>query len=257
LFRCGQKTLPHVGIQACAAWLLVGALAYGSPTPQQKCEASKLKGAAKYQVSLAKCRSTAILKNLAVDPVCYAKAEAKLLKAVAKANDAGPCNGSTDALRGESQRCVIQYLGNLTLPVCDAGLTACGTECVNLADDKTNCGACDAVCELQETCASGSCIVPTCTGVQENCAGTCKDVDSDEANCGGCGVTCTGTDICVSGACSPNPCGTSTDCSGTCVDLQTDPQNCGGCGVTCPPILNIPGGFCCHGSCKGTPTPCM
>src|SRR4051794_36060276 len=41
--------------------------------------------------------------------------------------------------------------------MCQAGLTACGTECVNLQSASTHCGQCGTACTAPAVCAGGSC----------------------------------------------------------------------------------------------------
>jgi hypothetical protein len=43
---------------------------------------------------------------------------------------------------------------------CNAGLTRCGTACVNTGFDRNNCGACGVVCAPNLTCINGACTTP-------------------------------------------------------------------------------------------------
>jgi len=55
----------------------------------------------------------------------------------------------------------LGWCAKLPTPTCTAPQTACGTKCVNLNSDRSNCGACNVRCGTTEVCASGSC---TCSG---------------------------------------------------------------------------------------------
>ncbi|KAJ4291373.1 hypothetical protein N0V88_005966 [Collariella sp. IMI 366227] len=46
---------------------------------------------------------------------------------------------------------------------CPAGLTACGTTCINTKNDPANCGGCDVVCD-SGVCTNGACSLNSCTG---------------------------------------------------------------------------------------------
>jgi hypothetical protein len=84
-----------------------------------------------------------------------------------------------------------------------AGLTDCGTGCVDLSSDPNNCGGCGAACPIG-ICEGGfcssvhvdiGCVLPTVM-----CGGLCADLSSDPFNCSGCGVACPSAN-CVGGTC--------------------------------------------------------
>ena len=82
---------------------LAAPVAFAGPTPAQKCSGSKIKATSKKASAKLKCHEKAILKGLAVDPECLAKAEDKFTDAFAKAEDKGGClttgdTGSMEAL---------------------------------------------------------------------------------------------------------------------------------------------------------------
>jgi len=131
---------------------------------------------------------------------------------------------------------------------CGVGLRPCGSECVDLAFDRENCGACGNVCKTTEVCKAGKCssdcgTLTQCTGE----GGTkCVNTATDSANCGGCGKACPTGQLCSGGTCAPD-CGADTRCPGAapyCANLQNDVKNCGYCGNTCPA-----GQECVTGSC--------
>jgi hypothetical protein len=54
---------------------------------------------------------------------------------------------------------------------CQAGLTACGTNCVDTKNSPTNCGGCGISCGLNQLCSNGFC--PNCPTLGQQCAGSC------------------------------------------------------------------------------------
>ncbi len=144
------------------------------------------------------------------------------------------------------------------LPVgCAAGLTLCGTSCVDTAADPANCGACGYVCLPGQACIAGAC-AQACASVAD-----CDD-----------GRFCNGVEFCVAGLCQPgtppscddgNPCTTDAcddvvgcasaplagccapglvNCAGACVDASVDTSNCGACGNVCPKSTSCISGAC-------------
>ena len=86
-----------------AACILAAPVAFAGPTPAQKCSGSKIKATSKKASAKLKCHEKAILKGVAVDPECLAKAEDKFTDAFAKAEAKGGClttgdTGSIEAL---------------------------------------------------------------------------------------------------------------------------------------------------------------
>jgi len=85
---------------------------------------------------------------------------------------------------------------NAPAPVCDAGLTDCGT-CADLQNDPNNCGACGTICPSGQ-CGLGTCVesvgpapgVVPCPEGQTMCGDTCVDLNSDLFNCAVCGKSC-------------------------------------------------------------------
>lgn len=103
-------------------------------------------------------------------------------------------------------------------PGCQIGISCCDGECVNLANDINNCGACGVVCEGDSPyCAGSTCEVAPCTG--DSC---------------GAGETCCGSECCGAGelCClvnqGPSVLGCFEPVNGTC------PQGCPNCDCAAP-----------------------
>src|SRR5215217_1616017 len=84
-----------------------------------------------------------------------------------------------------------------------AGLTDCGTGCVDLWSDPFNCGGCDIACP-SGVCEGGTCFPAQvdigCVLPTVDCgSGRCVDLRSDPFNCGGCGIACE-SGVCEGGA---------------------------------------------------------
>jgi hypothetical protein len=83
--------------------------------------------------------------------------------------------------------------------------TICGNQCVDLGEDRKNCGACGQACEKNLVC----------------CAGSCTALKDDPVNCGACGVTCPAEASCKDKACSCPP--AEVYCDGACVAAKESP----------------------------------
>lgn len=114
---------------------------------------------------------------------------------------------------------------------CPAGMALCGTSCVDVTANPTNCGACGVTCNYPiEQCTNGACV---CATGYSDCGSGCVDVRSDAANCGTCGNACVAPQLCSLGVCSETCASGLTACGQSCVDLQTNASHCGACGNTC------------------------
>ncbi len=96
---------------------------------------------------------------------------------------------------------------------CPSGTTACGGDCIDLASDPQNCGACAMVCATGQDCVKSSC---TCVK-GGSCAGCCEGntclhagtTEQSREQCGAGGHACTKctdglsctNDACVDGGC--------------------------------------------------------
>ena len=112
-----------------------------------------------------------------------------------------------------------------------AGLTDCGTGCVDLWSDPFNCGGCGIACE-SGVCEGGTCFAVNvdigCVLPTVDCGFGCVDLWSDPFNCGGCGIACE-SGVCEGGTCFAVSvdigCVLPTvDCGFGCVDLWSDPN---------------------------------
>ncbi len=150
--------------------------------------------------------------------------------------------------------------GTCGIGTCDSGWTDCNNDptdgCeASLQNDPMNCGACGTMCQGQEQCQAGQCVLMCATGTA-NCPSDPPDVCATKlgtnTNCNFCGDTCNLANatsncdpnsaappappfVCDLEACNPgfancdqvavNGCETNTN---------TDANNCGSCGNVCP-----------------------
>jgi hypothetical protein len=148
----------------------------------------------------------------------------------------------------------------------------CGSACVDLQTDESNCGGCGVSCGAGETCSAGRCTCAgamgsvgggeVCTGGTPECCSTgCVNPASSTSNCGACGNVCGAGETCSAGACT---CGGTSGtmgvgeactgagnecCSSTCTNVTTDPTHCGSCTNVCGASETCGGGRC---QCGGT-----
>jgi hypothetical protein len=154
------------------------------------------------------------------------------------------------------------------VPTCPAGQAYCGTSCVDINVDNTNCGACGVACATGQSCQTGVCRI-NCAMGQTLCGGACATLDSDPANCGACANACPTGQMCSAGACALTCAAPRVVCSATggvmsCIDTLTDANNCGTCGNACAMGQSCVAGVCrlvcpagqtaCGGACVDTNT---
>lgn len=84
---------------------------------------------------------------------------------------------------------------------CSTGLSACGTQCVDLSADGNHCGSCDNGCDTGSVCSLGACAVG-CAAGQLQCGQGCVDASSSPLHCGGCNQACLAGQQCVGGMCT-------------------------------------------------------
>lgn len=82
---------------------------------------------------------------------------------------------------------------------CFTGWGVCGTTCLDLQNDRTNCGTCGLTCTGGQICQMGRCVCPS---GQTLCGSTCRDTRTDASNCGACGAACVTGASCVAGVCT-------------------------------------------------------
>ncbi|MFN8665201.1 MAG: hypothetical protein U0075_25190 [Thermomicrobiales bacterium] len=148
--------------------------------------------------------------------------------------------------------------GEVTL-ACPESETRCGSNCVDLQADASNCGQCGNACSRSEDCRNGICAASDgetpCPPGQTRCSNTCVNTTSDVFNCGTCDHVCALDEDCTGGQCvsiaadvqdenEPQCPAGQTRCSATCTDLQTDESNCGTCGATCASGEECVSGVC-------------
>ncbi len=135
---------------------------------------------------------------------------------------------------------------------CGFGLESCGGQCIDLASDEANCGACGVSCGASSVCVNGAC---QCGFGQIQCGTNCITPSVDPLNCGACGNVCgigtnAGKPFCVSGGCiaaCPSPltgCPIGSGPNSECVNTDSDSDNCGGCGIKCTGNTGCSAGQC-------------
>ena len=130
--------------------------------------------------------------------------------------------------------------------------TMCGTACVDLMTNVSNCGMCGRVCTTANgtpRCVGSTCGIATCNTGYANCdsnaANGCEtNLQTDVGNCGACGNTCNfpnATAVCMGGTCALGTCNRGFgNCDGNAANgcetnLLGDIANCGTCSNRCNP----------------------
>lgn len=141
-----------------------------------------------------------------------------------------------------------------TETTCPAGESACGGQCVPLATDPLNCGACGNACGPGGVCSASAC---DCGPGTTRCGTTCAALSSDPAHCGACETACSAaTPYCAAsgatGACAAACPASLTACGHACVDEATDRYHCGACNRACQA-----GEACDAGACRLVQVACF
>lgn len=140
---------------------------------------------------------------------------------------------------------------------CPSGAALCGEVCVDLTNDRTNCGGCGVVCGFGVPCLDGRCDDGNCPMGRIRCGAACYDPLTSVANCGGCNNPCDRGIACVAGRCDPGTCATGfVRCGLDCADLSQDVRHCGRCGHACAPGQACVGGMCVMSNCRAGLTQC-
>ncbi len=127
---------------------------------------------------------------------------------------------------------------------CDPGFERCGSICVDVSRDDSNCGACGTSCGAGEMCIEASCAPDTRDGGTQDAGG---DGDADAGPDAGDGdgrpqlpPACSGPGSQANCVCGIGQ----IKCGTTCRNVGTDPNHCGACDQSCGA-----GGFCIGGTC--------
>lgn len=169
------------------------------------------------------------------------------------ATDLQNCGGCGQACAPGS---VCNGLGVCSLR-CQAGLTDCNGECVDLSWDREHCGACGNACEAGEVAnGQGECALSCLVGLTD-CGGECVDVQSNREHCSACGQACAPGFVCDgTGTCALSCQANRANCGGVCADLLNDRAHCGGCGVLCASGEVCNGAGACTATCRPGFTDC-
>ena len=131
---------------------------------------------------------------------------------------------------------------------CNSGQMLCGSACVNIASDSSNCGVCGNACSGGQTCQNSQC---QCASGQLFCSGSC--VASDATHCGSCSMTCTTGQVCSNNSCGSSCASGQTLCNNTaCVDTTSSAANCGSCGHACTATQHCASSACVDNVTTGT-----
>ncbi len=183
------------------------------------------------------------------------------------------CEGSVPAVGDAALDTAIDSAVDVPVAACPADQTRCEGRCVDMAIDRSNCGACGRTCATGQVCVASACRT-SCPAGQTVCGGRCVSINSDSFNCGACAAECPTGQVCSEGACALRCAAPLTECGGAasgdggvarrCADTRNDRENCGACGTRCEAGQVCEGGACvvscvagetvCSGRCIDTQT---
>ncbi len=143
-------------------------------------------------------------------------------------------------------------------PACVDPGTLCGEACIDLKNNRLNCGKCGKACPTGQMCVAGACALG-CAGTTKVCGDKCVDFKVDPANCGDCGKACPmamgAAPICVASACDISCKPPMRDCNkdkkdGCEIDTSMSDAHCGACGNVCPATAANALPKCLMGTCQ-------
>ncbi len=150
---------------------------------------------------------------------------------------------SVDVVAPPDLPAVTDVVVDVSAPVDRCALTVCGSVCVDLASDASNCGACGTRCVAptggSAACVAGRCEA-SCGAGQHACSGRCVS----DASTASCGASCSPCPLLANGTatCDGTRCGTSCNpgfhpCASGCVSNSAT-ATCGATCTPCPTPLN-------------------
>lgn len=121
-----------------------------------------------------------------------------------------PSDDCTFWYTGEYMRATGEFnwhtrIANFRFPGCGGGASCgkgeafCSEKCVNINDDRDNCGQCGHNCASGKTCQGGVC--KSCPAGTTFCGDECVNLQTSNENCGKCGNECIGIGKCTAGEC--------------------------------------------------------
>jgi hypothetical protein len=152
--------------------------------------------------------------------------------------DAGGVGGT--GLTGTGTSCSSSSMcpgGQVCLSIgqcaCPAYQAYCNNQCIPVANNGMNCGACGVVCMAPAACYGGKCNAAGCPAGLMACNNACVDTSTDNNYCGNCTTKCDPTN-----ATAPTGC-----VGGQCVPIAGSTTGGGMCVNGGPPII-VPGAGC-------------
>ncbi len=164
--------------------------------------------------------------------------------------DESSSDTASDGVAGDSSTAVGSG-GSGNAGGCAEGQTLCGSVCVDLTQNVSNCGSCGSACLTGQSCQSGIC---TCMPGLVECSGMCVDLLSHASHCGACDTPCSAGQVCSNGTCATTCATGLVQCDASCVDINANLSHCGACGNQCAAGSSCVGGVCTPTGAGGTGT---